>query len=179
MATIAAVVSAVAVVGTSAYSASQAGGGAAGTGRAPNFKTPPEPTYERALRHYTARLLAQGAASVPPSFLDYVASGDTATFNLGDTRMTTPEARGLGEFGPKGEPIPRADPGQKQLTLDQMLYLAHAPKGGFGTTPGIIQAGKEYERLQTLEGKEQTAQRQKREARLTKKLKKTGFGPYV
>src|SRR5438046_7364927 len=170
-ATIAIVAASAISAGSGAYSASQAGGGGAGgSRRPPNFVQPPEPAYERALRHYTTRLLAQGAASVPPSFLDYVSSGGTAKFDLGDTRMTVGEARGVGEFGPKGQPIPRYDQGQGQLTLDQMLYLAHAPKGGFGTTPGIKKAGQEYKKLQTLEGKKQTPHREKREEKLRGKL---------
>src|SRR5439155_2406665 len=126
-ATIAIVAASAISAGSGAYSASQAGGGGAGgSRRPPNFVQPPEPAYERALRHYTTRLLAQGAASVPPSFLDYVASGGTAKFDMGDTRMTAPEYRSL-ELDPKGHAIPRVDPGQSQLTLDQLLYLANAP----------------------------------------------------
>src|SRR5438874_1921837 len=170
-------IAAVAVAaGSAAYQASQQGGGST---RAPRFIGPPEPAYERALRHYTSRLLAQGASSVPPSFLDFVASGGKATFDIGDPRMTVGEARGVGEFDSKGRPIPRYQPGQQQLTLDQMLYLAHAPKGGFGTTPGIKKAGQEYKKLQTLEDKKQTPHREKREEKLRGKLEKTGFGPYV
>ena len=60
-ATIAIVAASAISAGSGAYSASQAGGGGAGgSRRPPNFVQPPEPAYERALRHYTTRLLAQG-----------------------------------------------------------------------------------------------------------------------
>ena len=174
MATIAAIAASAVSIGTSAYQASQAGGGAGGSGRAPRFAQPPEPAYERALRRYTTRLLAQGAASVPPSFLDYVSSGGTAKFDLGDTRMTPGEAKSIGEFQP------RVDPGQKQLTLDQLLYLSQRPPGSLGQDPRLRMAGQEYRTLQRLEGKpEQGPGRVAREQRLTQKLKKTDFGPYV
>jgi hypothetical protein len=172
-ATIAIVAASAVSAGSSAYSASQAGGGAGG-GRAPRYSQPPEPRYERALRHYTARLLAQGATSVPPSFLDYVASGGTAKFDLGDTRMTPGEAISLGEFAPF-----KVAPGQRQLTLDQLLYLSNLPPGSLGAGAALRREGSQYRRLQKLEGERQTPGRERREERLTKKLKKTDFGPFV
>jgi len=182
-ATIAIVAASAISAGSGAYSASQAGGGGAGgSRRPPNFVQPPEPAYERALRHYTTRLLAQGAASVPPSFLDYVASGGTAKFDLGNTQMSPQESLAVGQFGHGGKAPPWVQPGQTQRTLDQLVYIANLPKGAIGAGAagaGIRKGAAEYKKLQMLEGEDQTPRRQKREAGLKQKLSKTGFGPYV
>jgi hypothetical protein len=175
MAWIAEVASSLASIGSSAYSASQSGGGS-GSGRAPSFANVPEPAYERALREYTARLLAQGAASTPPSFLDFVASGGKAKFDLGNTSLTPGEAVALRTVSRGGGTIPWVDPGQARLTPEQIMFAAS--QGGPGVTPGIKREARQLALLQALMGKEQTPQRQTREKKIKGRLGSEGVEGY-
>jgi len=142
--------------------------------RAPLFAQTPEPGYERALREYTSRLLAQGATSVPPSLHQWLASGGTAKLDLGNTAFTPGEMVGLGMVGKQGQPVPWTSPGQQQLTPAQIMFIAAQGKGSIGDTKQIQQSVNEFKRLQKLEGLKQTPKREKRESRIAGKLSKSG-----
>ena len=170
---IAASVATAASVGSGAYQASQSGGGST---RQPRFVTPPEAPYERALREYTTRLLAQGATSQPMSLLQYIAGGQQGGFNLGNTAETPGEMVGLRQVGSKGQQIPWGTPGQSQLTPEQLMFLASEPHTRVGDNPRINREVNQAKRLGRLEDLPQTTQRQGREANLRKKLQGTPFG---
>lgn len=138
----------------------------------PIFAMPPEPGYEKALREYTARLLAQGASVVPPSFTDFVGSGGKATFNMGNTALTPGEAVGLGEVGRGGQPVPFMQPGQTSLTPQQIMFIASLGGGKIGATPQIKQEGRQMTKLSTLESKPQTTGRTAKEEKLAGKISK-------
>jgi hypothetical protein len=80
-------------------------------------KIPLTPAAE-SLQNFTARILAQNALEVPPSFAEFLASGGQSKFGAIKTQLTPEEAVQLQLVGKTG-PIPFFDVGQTALTPEQ------------------------------------------------------------
>ena len=140
----------------------------------PRRQTVPIPPYAKAGQELVARDLALNMNAVPPSFMDFVNSGGTATFPFQDPGLSPLEARQLGIVGPQGQQVPFVQRGQGQLTPQQLMYLgmqlAHL-KGmaGKGPLANIFRAAAREEHLKDLP---QTHGRVAREGRIESRVEK-------
>lgn len=166
-AAVAAAVVAASATAYSAYSSSQASKKAAAiAGRPRQGQRIPLPPYAQALNTYSSRLIAENANKVAPSFGEWVKSGGEATFPMTDVGFTPKEMAGLKMVDPRtGGPVPFGAAGQRQLTPEQILYLGQQKfdKGGGGPMSRYYWVNK---RLDTLAGKDQTADVTAKEERL-------------
>jgi len=102
---------------------SSQGASAAARAARPRRQTIPIPPYAKAGQELVARDLALNIGAVPPSFIDFVNSGGTATFPFQNPGLSPLEARQLGVVGPAGQQVPFVQPGQSTLTPEQQMYL--------------------------------------------------------
>lgn len=139
----------------------------AGKGQIQNI---PLPNYASALGRYASRLTAANATAVAPTFGEWLSSGGQAKFPVANAGLNPLEAARLGLIDPKtGRPVPFYDPNtQNRLTPEQVLYLGQQRRRKFGdkaTGPAATYADVS-QRLDRLEGQQQTQDVKRRETKV-------------
>lgn len=130
---------AAAQTGVSVAGAAGAFGGASGTGTT-TTKIPLSPRA-RALQNILSRSLVQNLGSVSPSFGEYTDSGGKALFPF-MYNITPREGQQLGLYTKTGKQIPFVDPKGKELTPEQVLFLAQQQAATVGATGPLVSLGK-------------------------------------
>lgn len=161
---------AAATAGSTIYASKQQSAAAGKAAKAAGTPTNvPLPPYAAALNKDIARIYALNMGQMPPSFAQFVSSGGAAKFPFIDPGLDPKQREQLGLIGPGNQPVPfqSRQTSQQPLTMQQILFegMRRLSKNPNRMDP-ISRLTRVSDNLKKLQAKDQTPQRERKEARL-------------